>query len=174
MATNIYMEITDEGGKKLEGSSTAKGQEKKIEVMSWSHGFSQPTTAATKSADQQATSRANHMDFNFSKFFDTSSDDFCKACWTGAQMKTVIMSCFRASGAADVGGGSTEYLKVTMEDVIVSNYSISGGGDELPIESITLNYTKIEYAYVLVDANTGKAGSGGPKISADLATNTVA
>lgn len=173
MAGNIYMEITDESGAVLEGNSNATGQEKKIEVISWNHGFSQPTTSATKSSDQQATSRANHMDFSFTKFFDNASDDITKACWTGAQMQQVVVSCFRASGATDVGGGATDYLTITMEDVIISNYNISGGGDELPIENITLNYSKIKYSYTPVTLADGKAG-GPVHIEHNLATNEVA
>jgi type VI secretion system secreted protein Hcp len=172
MATNVYMKITDENGKTLDGNSTAKGHEKQIEVVSWSHGFSQPTTAATKSADQQAVSRANHMDLNFTKFFDNSSDDITKACWTGAQMKEIILTCHRASGAADVGSAATDYLIITMEDVIISNYSISGGGDELPIENVTLNYTKIKYSFKPVSFEDGKAGSP-VHITHDLSTNEV-
>jgi len=133
MSTNVYLELTSEAGKKLEGNSTAKGHEKKIEVMSWSHGFSQPTTAATKSSDQQATSRVNHSDLSFTKFFDNASDDILKANWTGAQLKTAIFQMFRSSGTTDVGSGATDYLQITLEDVIIAHYSISGGGDELPI-----------------------------------------
>ncbi|OQW96023.1 MAG: hypothetical protein BWK79_00325 [Beggiatoa sp. IS2] len=173
MSTNVYLEITSEEGKKLEGNSTAKGHEKKMEVASWSHGFHQPTTAATKSVDQQATSRANHSDLSFTKFLDNSSDDILKACWTGAQMKTAIFQMFRSSGSADVGSASTKYLEITLEDVIIANYSISGGGDELPIENVTLNYTKCTYKFAPVIFETGKAGDGVP-ISHDLSTNEIA
>ncbi len=173
MATNVYMKITDEGSAVVEGNSTATGHAKEIEVLSWSHGFSQPTTAATKSSDQQAVSRADHMDFNFTKFFDNASDDLTKVCWTGAQLNEVVVTSHRASGSSDVGSEATDFLVITMEDVIVSNYSISGGGDELPIENITLNYTKIKYTFKPVEFETGKPGAQ-VAISHDLATNTVA
>jgi type VI protein secretion system component Hcp len=35
------------------------------------------------------------------------------------------------------------YLTVELEKVVVSNYSIGGGGDSQPSESFHLNYTKI-------------------------------
>ncbi len=172
MSTNIYMKIECEDGKWLKGSSTAKGHEEEIEVVAWSHGFSQPTTAATKSVDQQATSRANHMDFSFTKFFDKASDDLCQACWTGQQLKKIEIRSYRASGSSDVGSGATEYLKVVMENVIVSSYSISGGGDELPIENLTLNYTIVSYSYLPVVFETGKTGDAA-HIAHNLATNEV-
>lgn len=172
MSTNVYLEITGEDGKKFEGNSKATGHEQKIEVVSWSHGFSQPTTAATKSSDQQATSRANHSDVSFGKFFDNASDDILKACWTGAQIQTAVFQCFRSSGADDTGA-STMYLQITLEDAILSNYSLSGGGDELPIENVTLNYTKCEYKFTPVNSADGKAGSP-VIISHDLSTNKIA
>lgn len=175
MSTNVYLEITGEDSKnKFEGNSRAEGHQKKIEVVSWSHGFSQPTTAATKSVDQQATSRANHSDLSFTKFFDNASDDLLKACWTGAQMKKAVFQCFRSSGADDTGK-STMYLQITLEDLILSHYSISGGGDELPIENVTLNYTKCEYQFIPVDFETGKAEDGKKTaVSHDLSTNKIA
>lgn len=173
MSTNVYLELTDESGNKYDGNSAAKGHEKKIEVVSWSHGFSQPTTAATKSADQQATSRANHSDLSFTKFFDNASDDILKACWTGQQQKTAIFQCFRSSGSTDTGSEATMYLQITLEDAIISHYSISGGGDELPIENITLNYTKCEYKFTPVDTKTAKAGSP-VTISHNLKDNVIA
>jgi type VI secretion system secreted protein Hcp len=172
MASNIYLEMVDEKGTTLEGSSKAGGHENKIEVVSWNHAFNQPTTAATKSSDQQAVSRANHSDLTFTKYFDNASDDIMKACWTGQQMQTCIFQMYRSSGTTDTGA-STEYLKIELEDVIISNYSVSGGGDELPVENITLNYTKITYTFVPVDIESGEAGTQVP-ISHDLATNTIA
>ncbi|MCP4701664.1 MAG: type VI secretion system tube protein Hcp [Gammaproteobacteria bacterium] len=172
MASNVYLILTDEKGKTLDGNSKAKGFVKAIEVVSWSHGFSQPTSAATKSSDQQAVSRANHADLSFTKFFDNSSDNILKACWTGQQIKTAVFQMFRASGSTDTGKSATEYLKIEMEDIIISNYSVSGGGDELPIENVTLNYSSVKYTFKEVDADKGTAGSAIP-IKHDLATNEV-
>lgn len=172
MSSNIYMKIETEEGKEIEGNSTAKGHEKWIELMSWSHGFHQPTTAATKSSDQQATSRANHSDLSCTKFTDASSSPLMHICWTGKQIDKITIECYRASGSDDVGGGSTDYLTILMEDVIIGNFSISGGGDELPIENITFNYTKITYTFKPVTFETGAGGDPIP-ISHDLSTNEV-
>ncbi|HIE02377.1 MAG TPA: type VI secretion system tube protein Hcp [Thiotrichaceae bacterium] len=180
MSSNVYLWlVSEDGSTAITGNSNSAGKNSdskelkgSIEVVSWSHGFSQPTTAATKSSDQQATSRANHSDLSFTKFYDDASDDIVKACWTGQQLKTATFCMYRASGNVETGGGATEYLKITMEDVIISHYSISGGGDELPIENITLNYTKIEYKFTSVTEEDGKAGKPVP-ITHDLGTNTV-
>jgi type VI secretion system secreted protein Hcp len=42
-----------------------------------------------------------------------------------------------------------DYVKWTFSDILVSSFTTSGtgAGDELPMESISLNYTKIEVEY---------------------------
>ncbi len=172
MSTNVYLAMELEKGGKILGSSKDKGHVNAVEVVSWSHGFSQPTTAATKSSDQQATSRANHSDLSFTKFFDNASSAILKACWTGAQLKTAVFQMYRASGATEVGTGATDYLTISLEDIIISHYSISGGGDELPIENITLNYTKCQYTFKGVVKEDSSVKAQEPIIH-DLATNEV-
>lgn len=46
------------------------------------------------------------------------------------------------------GSGKTAvtYLTIHLENVLISSYSFSNSGDK-PVESITLNFTKIEYKY---------------------------
>jgi prepilin-type processing-associated H-X9-DG protein len=52
-------------------------------------------------------------------------------------------------GAADFfinDGGDASVLAIKLENVIVSSYQVSGGdGGSLPLESYSLNFTKIEY-----------------------------
>jgi len=44
----------------------------------------------------------------------------------------------------------TVYLKITLEDCLITSYQVSGqsGGDQLPTESISFNYAKIDFSYV--------------------------
>jgi type VI secretion system secreted protein Hcp len=52
------------------------------------------------------------------------------------------------------------YLKIELEDAIVSSYSTSSGGDR-PSESLSINFVKISYQY---DAFSGdKITTGTPK-----------
>lgn len=43
-------------------------------------------------------------------------------------------------------GKSQVYLKITLEEAIVTSYNVSSGGDR-PMESFALNFTKITYQY---------------------------
>lgn len=174
MSANVYMQIMDSSGTTIKGSSSDGTNTSWIEVVSWSHGFSQPTTATTKSSDVQATSRCNHMNFSFTKFMDAASNSITKACWNGQLLQSVTVQCFRSTPSSETtpGAGATDYLTILMKNVIIANYSISGGGDELPIEHITLDYAYIKYTHKTYDGSQ-KALGGDAHISHDLQTNTI-
>lgn len=155
---------------KIKGESTAEGHTDEIEVLSWSHGFSQPTSSVRASSGS-TVEKANHSDISLTKYLDSATDDVLKACWTGKQIATAVVSCFRSDGADD--NKHVEYLKIEMEDVIISNCSISGGAGDIPIENISLNYGKITYTYLPQKKDDGSGGAAEP-ISCDLRTNKIA
>ncbi len=69
------------------------------------------------------------------------------------------------------GDGKEEtYLKYDLDNVIFSGFSMSSGGDR-PMESISLNFTKVTVQYQL-DANN-KLQSDAPIKSWDLSKNTA-
>jgi type VI protein secretion system component Hcp len=40
-----------------------------------------------------------------------------------------------------------EYLTVAMEHVIISNYTVSGGPGDIPVENVSLDYGTVRYDY---------------------------
>jgi len=151
----------------FEGSSTVKGQEGKIEVQSWAHHFSQPTTAVKSSSGGGTVEMANHGALSFSKMVDESTAYFLQHCWNGKYIATGQMVMFRSNGSGD----NVDYLTIELEDIVVSDYSISVSEGGLPIEQIAVTYGKITYIYKGMDA----AGNitGNYPISHDLRTNEV-
>jgi type VI secretion system secreted protein Hcp len=59
-----------------------------------------------------------------------------------------------------------------MEDVIVSSYSISGGGGDVPVENLSLAYSKVTYKYDAKKKADAKS-EGAQPIWHDLKTNKV-
>ncbi|MEA2338497.1 MAG: type secretion system secreted protein Hcp, partial [Thermoanaerobaculia bacterium] len=80
------------------------------------------------------------------KYLDHATDDLLKLCWAGKQIGKATLSCYRADGASD--NKPVEYLRLVMEHVIISNYSISGGPGDIPVENVALDYGIIQYTYV--------------------------
>ncbi len=142
MSTNMYIRFEEPA---VQGTSTAPAHEKEIEVLSWSHGFTQPTSPTRSTAGTGTVERPNHANLTFSKYLDQSSSELLKLCWSGKQFGKVTIRCYRADGSGD--HNPVEYLKVTMQHVVISNLSIAGGAGDVPVENVSLDYGVIEYTY---------------------------
>ncbi len=162
MASNMYIKID-----KVKGEAEDVNHKDWIEILSWSHGFSQPASPVRTSTGS-TVERANHSDMSITKYIDSATKDLLKACWTGQQFEKADIECFRADGDNE----PIKYLMVNMEDVVVSNYSLSGGGGGIPVENISLSYSKVTYNYD--PKKKADAKPAGPQvISHDLKTNKV-
>lgn len=162
MATNMFLKLGE-----IEGECEDVNHEKWIEILSLSHGFSQPTSAVRASSGA-TVEKANHMDISISKYLDSATDAILSTCWSGEQLKTSTIEFYRSDGSAT----AVKYLMIEMEHVIVSNYSISAGGGDIPVESISLSYGKVSYNYIPQKKETGDAAANQP-VKADLIKNVV-
>ena len=85
------------------------------------------------------------------------------------QIATGVFTGYRADG----DNKPVEYLKISFTDIIISNYSISGGTGDLPTETVTMSYGKVTYAYTQQKVADGTAGGVQP-VSHDLIQQEVA
>jgi type VI secretion system secreted protein Hcp len=154
MAINVYLKLD-----KIKGDCTADGHTEEIEILNWNHGFTQPTSATRSSAGGGTVEQAAHQPLTLSKYIDSATTELMKTCWSGKTIATATLSCNRASGAQD--NKAVEYLKVDLVDVIISNQSLSGGGGDLPVENLALDYGTIQYTYTLQKPD-GTAGGNKP------------
>src|SRR5687767_7746361 len=130
MATNIYLKIETP---EIKGESTDSGHAGQIELLAWSHGVSQPTSPVRSTAGSGTVERANHQDLSLSKYVDISSTDLLKHCWAGTHFAKMTIAQYRSAGNE---GKDVEFLTVELEDVVISSYSISAGGGDIPMENI--------------------------------------
>jgi type VI secretion system secreted protein Hcp len=164
----MYIKFEEPG---IEGGSTAEGHAGEIEVLSWNHGFNQPTSPVRSGAGAGTVEQANHQNFTFSKYIDSATDDLLKMCWTGQQIDKATFSCYRADG--NDSNAPVDYLVIEIEHIIVSNYSISGGPGDVPVENVSLDYGLIKYIY---KPQKREDGTGGDKVEIqhNLETRVVA
>ena len=139
MATNMFIKFENPA---IKGSSTAPGHTDEIEVLSWSHGFAQPTSPTRGGGTVES---ATHQNLSFTKYLDAATNDILKLCWSGRQIEKATLSCYRSDGAAD--NKQVEYLRIVLEHVVISNYSISGGPGDIPVENVSLDYGIVQYIY---------------------------
>ena len=161
MASNMYIKFETPS---IAGSSQEPGHVEEIEILSFNHGFVQPTSPTRSTALDQAT----HQNLMFTKYIDTSTNALLKHCWSGSPFDKVTLSCYRSDGRDK---NPVEYLKVVMEHVVISNYSVSGGPGDLPVENVSLDYGVIQYNY-----KEHRLGSSSDKILSakhNLETRTV-
>jgi type VI secretion system secreted protein Hcp len=142
MAVNMYLKFESPS---VIGSSAVVGHAGEFEVLSWSHGFVQPTSPTRSSAGSGAVGQATHQNFTFTKYLDSATNQLLMYCWSGKQFGKVTLTCYRPDGAA--GNPPVEYLRVIMEHVIISNYSVTGGPGDMPVENVSLDYGIVQYDY---------------------------
>lgn len=133
-----------------------------IEVQGWTWGVTQSGTAG--SGGGGGTGKAEFHDFSFTKRLDPSTPILLKACVTGQHLPMVT---FEGASSSEKG---PVYMRITMEDAIISSYQTGGsnGDQAAPMESISINYAKIEFSYIGADPNL--SGSFGYDLAAGRET----
>lgn len=141
----------------VDGESTDDKHKGEIDIMSFSWGAANSGSAGQGGG--LGSGKVAPADFSITKRTDKSSPNLYIACATGQHFKSAVLVCRRA------GGGQQEYLKITMEDVLVSSYMNSGsGGDEVvPNDQVSLNYGKLEFSYKEQKADGSLGGEGKQK-----------
>jgi type VI secretion system secreted protein Hcp len=147
MAFDAFMKI--EG---VDGESSDEAHDKWIEVLSYSHGVSQPVSSASATGGRTG-GRADFQDFNIVKTVDAATPELNIKCAKGEHIPKMEMELCLASGDKHT------FMKYTLEDVIVSSISPGGsaGGDK-PMENVTFAYGKIKWEYTPID-QTGAPGA---------------
>jgi type VI secretion system secreted protein Hcp len=162
MAFDAFLKIDG-----IPGESTDDKHKDWIEVLSYGSGLTQPTSATASSSGGATAQRADFQDFGITKALDKASPKLALACADGMHIKQVTLELCRA------GGDKVKYMEYKLTNCVVSSHQDSGsahGADNLPTESVSFNYGKIEWTYT---QQKRADGSGGGQVAAgwDLQTN---
>jgi len=157
MAHDMFIKIDD-----IKGESADSKHAGEIDVLSWNWGATQTGTSHVGTG--VGAGKVHINDLTITKHVDRSSPILLKHCCSGKHMKTAVLVVRKA------GGTPLEYLKISMEDLIVSAVSHGGsGGDDRLTENVTLNFARVKFEYV----PQKKDGSGDASIPMgwDIAAN---
>jgi type VI secretion system secreted protein Hcp len=148
----IYMKMDG-----VDGSVTAAGHEKWIELDSAQLGVNRHITNPTGRGTNREASAPAVSEIVVTKHQDCSSTGLFKASLWGEGKKVKIDFCKTDKDKIE------PYLQIELENTLVSSYQVSGaGGTETvhprPMESLSLNFTKITYNTISMDDKhaTGK------------------
>ncbi len=149
MSFDAFMKI--EG---IDGESTDDAHDKWIEILSFSHGLTQPVSGASRSGGRTG-GRADFQDFAVTKTLDSSTPDLSIYCAKGQHIPTLEIELCLATGDKHT------FMKYSMEDVIVTSVTPGGSadsGESRPLEEATFAYGKIKWEYTPID-DTGAPGA---------------
>ena len=149
--------ILDLGGD-IKGECTLEGYTDKIELMSYSHNVAMQVTNDVSNSER--TSGKPHLgEFTVTKFVDVATPTLNEYCCSGKAIASATIVVGR--NAAESDGKIMPFITYTLNNVVLSNVSVSGGAGGKPVETLSLNFTKIENKYIPTKPD-GSPGSAVP------------
>ena len=125
----------------IDGESTDDKHKNEIDVLTWS--WSEVQSGTMQYGGGGGAGKVQMHDFSFTMRTCKASPKLLLACANGEHLKQATLVARKA------GKEQQEYLKIKFSDLLVSSYSTGGvaEGEVVPIDSIALNFAKIEYEY---------------------------
>ena len=136
----------------IAGESADAKHKGEIEIVSYSWGVAETGTMAPGGGG--GVGKANFQDFTFAQRMQISSPPLMLACASGQHLKSAVLT------ARTAGKAQFEYLTIKFTDVLVSSFQEAGQEGERPLESVSLDYAKIEIVY----RPQGAAGKSGTEV----------
>ena len=157
MAVDMFIKIGD-----IKGESADDKHSESIDVLAWSWGLMQNGT--THMGTGGGAGKVAVQDLSLTKYVDASSHALILACCKGTHYAKATLTVRKA------GDDPLEYIKITMEDLIITSVSTGGsGGEDRLTENVALNFAKVKFEY---DAQAKKGAGTGAKTAAwDIAAN---
>lgn len=156
-------------GDTIKGDCLLEGFKDKIEIMSYSHNVAMQVTNDVSNSER-TSGKAHIGEFSLTKFIDSSTPILNTYCCAGKPIASV-----KVSVACNGAEGSDQLLALityTLTDVIISNVSVSGGIGGKPVETLSLNFTKIKWELAAQKGHGPQEGV--PATNWDLAANRPA
>jgi len=139
----------------IEGESKDGKHKGWIDALSFSYSVSQ--AASTYTGGGGGVGKAHFDSLNFTHYVDKATPNLMQYCAEGKHIDTVQVACCK------VGGGSKEYMTITLNDCIVTHAGPSGFSEDMRIkENVSISYSKIkvEVKEQNADGSLGAAVTG--------------
>ena len=129
----------------LKGEVTATTHKEWIELHSFQFGVGRGISAGVGGGSKREASAPSVSEVTVTKTFDAASPLLLKEALGG---KAAVVKIDMTQ--TDNKGANIAYQKYILSDCLVSGYSVSSGGDR-PMESLSLNFNKIDSEYINID-----------------------
>jgi len=148
----------------IKGDVTEEGHKDWIECNSFQWGVGRGISSPTGGSKDRESSAPSVSEIVVTKATDTASPKILNEALQGEGKTVIIDFCKTDKGKLEV------YMTYTLTNTMISGYSLSSGGDR-PSESLSLNFTKVEYKNI-PQAAEGAAASP-ETVGYDMSTATV-
>jgi type VI secretion system secreted protein Hcp len=131
----------------IPGESQDAKHKDEIQILSFSFGESQHGTMAFGGGG--GAGKVQMQDFHFMMNVNKASPKLFEKCATGEHIKNAVLTARKA------GKDQQDYYKITFTDLLVTSFTTNGDAhaNSLPVESISLNFSKIECEYKMQNAD---------------------
>jgi len=148
MAHDIFLKVDG-----IEGEAEDSTHKNEIEVLSWSWNVSQQSNMHMGSGG--GTGKASVDDLTFEHYIDRATPNLVQYCLLGKHIKQAQMVVRKS------GGNPLEYLKLTMNDVLVTRVSPAGVAtdESRPRETVSLSFSSMKQEYIIQNAQGGSGGA---------------
>jgi type VI secretion system secreted protein Hcp len=141
----MFIKIGDIKGESKDGT-----HKESIDILAWSWGLSQSGTFSQGGGG--GAGKVSVQDISLTKYVDSSSTALMLAACKGTHIKQATLTVRKA------GDKPLEYIKITLDSVLVSSLSTGGsGGEDRLTENVSLNFAKFKVEYT-TQAETGGKG----------------
>jgi type VI secretion system secreted protein Hcp len=143
MAVDMFLKLDG-----VKGEAKDASHPDEIDVLSWSWGLSQSGT--THMGGGGGSGKVSVQDLSLTKYLDAASPTLQKFCANGKHVATGTLVVRKA------GENPLEYLKIDLEEIIISSVSTGGsGGEDRLTENVSLNFKKFHTTYTPQDETGG-------------------
>ncbi len=152
----------------ITGDVTAKAYAGDIALTSFQWGVSRSIGSPTAGSADRESSAPSVSEIAVGKDLDSSSVPLISDALNGTDTDSVEIDFVSTSK-----GKAQTYLKLDLTNTLIGNYSTSSGGDR-PTESLSLNFTKIAFAYTPVKCTAQTFSYDQTENKADLVLSAAA
>ncbi|KVK99008.1 Hcp family type VI secretion system effector [Burkholderia ubonensis] len=148
MSQDIFIKING-----IDGEAEDSSHKGEIQVLSWKWNVSQQSNMHQGSGG--GAGKATVDDLEFEHYIDRASPNLIQYCLLGKHIDEAKLVVRKA------GGSPLEYIKLTMNDVLVTRVTPSGVSDSesRPREFVRLSFSKLKQEYVVQNAQGGSGGA---------------
>lgn len=121
----------------IAGESKDSNHAGQIDALNWGYAVNQ--SSSTNTGGGGGVGKAHFSELVFTHYIDKSTPNLMKYCASGKHIPSVELSCCK------VGDGQQEYMKVTLNDVLITHVRPTGDASSPRVmEEVGISYSKIK------------------------------